>query len=388
MSDFFDDPRRRQSEEHAFDAERAERAGDLAAARAKYAAAARLEQEVAMQVPASAARVRSVLAISAVALWLRGEAWGDAATAACAFLAQPDLLTPQGRTDLRVLLDRAWRTEEIERAVGRDGSYASLETRLSGGLVRGALAPAVVVAERRVVLPPMLLRTAEWKTGRQYRKAGPSALAASYVVYEAPALAASYGIRLYVGTSNQQTIQGGTPRPQEVIDWFLEIAASAAAGPEALARLISDERYARAFLRGFRDLAPDGGVVGEVSFSSNVGGRPSVRTTLAPSSRGELTRALAAEEGARDMSRDGVLKSINLRGSAPSIHIEVGPQTVQRFRLRKGEHDDTIGPKLNRRVRVVGAVKRRPDGEEENWAHDVLVIEPPGQARPDEAQNA
>lgn len=118
---FFADPRRRRSEELAFFAEQAERSGDIATALATYADAARLEEENAMEIPADAPRVRTVLAISTVALWLRAEQWEEAARAGCAFLAAPAALTPDGRRELKSLVDRAWRVGRRRGAARRPG---------------------------------------------------------------------------------------------------------------------------------------------------------------------------------------------------------------------------------------------------------------------------
>lgn len=117
---FFDDPRHRRSEELSFFAERAERTGDLPAGLAQYADAAELEEKNALEVPGEVPRVRGVLAISAVALWLRAGRWDEAARAGCAFLATPDALTPDGRRELQSLVDRARRSSGLEMVLGRD----------------------------------------------------------------------------------------------------------------------------------------------------------------------------------------------------------------------------------------------------------------------------
>jgi len=67
----FDDPRSRESEETAFDAERLERAGKLEEARALCARAALLEEVVTADVPPSQPRIKMVLATSSIALWVR-----------------------------------------------------------------------------------------------------------------------------------------------------------------------------------------------------------------------------------------------------------------------------------------------------------------------------
>lgn len=113
---FFLDPRRRRSQDLAFAAERADDAGDVTGALASYAEAAKLEEENALDVPGDVPRVRSVLAISAVVLWLRAEKWEEAARAGCAFLAAPHALTPDAVRELRSLVDRAWRSMVCSRA--------------------------------------------------------------------------------------------------------------------------------------------------------------------------------------------------------------------------------------------------------------------------------
>lgn len=107
MKAFLEDPRGRKSEELAFEAERAWKAGDRTRAINLFAQAAQLEYDVAKEVPADKSRVRSVLAISAVALWNDAEKYDEASRVACEFLSRPEALTEQGRRELQVLLERA-----------------------------------------------------------------------------------------------------------------------------------------------------------------------------------------------------------------------------------------------------------------------------------------
>lgn len=90
MTGFLEDARGRQSEALAFEAERTWKAGDQARALSLFAQAADLEYQVARDVPGDQARVRGVLAISAVALWIDARRYEDAARAACEFLARPE----------------------------------------------------------------------------------------------------------------------------------------------------------------------------------------------------------------------------------------------------------------------------------------------------------
>jgi hypothetical protein len=93
-------PRHRRSLALVSLAEQADRAGDRAAARDRWAEAARLEEQEALELPAGDPAVATLLAMAAITLWIRAERWAEAARAAAAFLSRPDLLTPTGRADL------------------------------------------------------------------------------------------------------------------------------------------------------------------------------------------------------------------------------------------------------------------------------------------------
>lgn len=371
---FFTDPRRERSQELTVFAEDKVSKGDFAGARSDYAEAARLEEENARDVDAAFPKVRSVLAISAVALWLRSEQWDEAARAGCTFLAEPGKLLPDGQRELQKLVDRAWRTREVERAVGEGGKYMPIEATLSGGLVRQGLAPSNLVGEYRDVLAPLLIRVAEWRSQKKYRRAGPSALTHRYDIFEAPAIGSSYALRLYVGADAAQLADGIAP-PTEIVEQFLALAAAATSGPDELRALVGDDAYTKAFLRSFRELAPDGKNVGRVEFGAMVRGITTVAASLVPETRECLTRALRThEKEEKPIECVGVLKTINIRGDEPRIAIDT-PDGVRHFRIAKGEHDDTIGPKFNRTVRIVGMRRVNEAQEADDWADDVVLLE-------------
>jgi hypothetical protein len=377
---YFDNPDHRRSEELAFAAERAERGGAIDVARTAFAEAAKLEENAAWKIPESEPRLRSLFGISAVSLWLKAAEWDDAARAGCTFLAFPKFLTPDGRRELESLVDRAWRSRELSTVFGRErDAFVGLETRLLGGSIRAGVAPAGIVAERREVLVPMLYRVAEWRGRRKFRRAGVSSFAASLEVVEAPARAASFGVRLFVGSIGQQVTAGEPNHPRDIISGFLELASAAA--EDRLASVSEDADYTRAFARAFRDLAGDGTHVASVEFAqvdARSGGRP---ISLGPQQRTALTAILTQVDRARPLQLDGVLKSVNLRGREPTIWIEREKDPPVRLRIAKGEHDDTIGPKLNRPVRVIGRHDVSEDGEAEEWADDVVLLEDIGNER-------
>lgn len=104
MNDYLDDPRLAEAEADVFEAEAAERRGDLAEASSRYRRAADRYTEVAFEVPVSLPKTRAVWAVSAVAASSRGRDFERAAALAERFLAEDAGLTPAGREELRELL--------------------------------------------------------------------------------------------------------------------------------------------------------------------------------------------------------------------------------------------------------------------------------------------
>ncbi len=380
MTGFLQDARGQQSEALAFEAERAWKAGDQAQALALFAQAAELEYQVAREVPGDQARVRGVLAISAVALWVDARRYDDAVRAACEFLARPEMLTEQARSDLQVLLERAFREKALAQSISNLTDAVPLEVKLAGGLVQSGIAPAALIRERQEVVTALVVRAAEWHMRRPFRKAGAARQITDRIrFFEAPAAAASYGIRLFVASSGPSALPGTQAEsigPEQAVAEFLAIAAAAQEGPEALRRLVDQEAYLKTFMVGFRDMAPDGTTIGTVTFSS-----PSWRSTVppvafAPTHRQRLTAGLLAQLGAEErVEVEGMLKEVNLRGRRPYIGVETADGDLSRFLIKRGQLDDTIGPKLNRRVLVSGIKREKTDGTVVKDALDVVLLE-------------
>ena len=380
MTSFLQDARGQQSEALAFEAERAWKAGDQTRALSLFAQAADLEYQVAREVPGDQARVRGVLAISAVALWVDARRYDDAARAACEFLARPELLTEQGRSDLQVLLERAFREKALAQSISNLTDAVPLEVKLAGGLVRAGIAPAALIRERQEVVTALVVRAAEWHIRKPFRKAGAARQITDRIrFFEAPAAAASYGIRLFIASSGPPALPGMNAEsigPEEAVAEFLAIAAAAQEGPDALRQLVDQEAYLKTFMIGFRDLAPDGATVDTVTFSS-----PSWRSTVRPLAfnpqhRQRLTAGLLAQLGAEErVEIEGMLKEVNLRARRPYIGVETADGDLSRFFIKRGQLDDTIGPKLNRRVLVSGIKRERTDGTVVKDALDVVLLE-------------
>ena len=103
----FDDPRGRQSEELAFEAERAERGGDEKRARALFAQAAELEEQVVADTDPAEPRVKSVLAVSSVALWYKAHRFIRAQALARHYLAMGAAADSESVQELRALIRKA-----------------------------------------------------------------------------------------------------------------------------------------------------------------------------------------------------------------------------------------------------------------------------------------
>jgi hypothetical protein len=348
---------------------------------ALFTQAAELEYAVAREVPADKPRVRSVLAISAVALWNEARRYDEAARAACEFLARPEMLTEQGRADLQGLLERAFRERALARALGDMGDAIPLEIKLDGGLVRRGIAPAALVRERQEVVTALVVRAAEWRLRKPFRKAGGASqeILDGVRFFEAPATPASYGIRLYVASGRPGT-QGGQAGasigPEQAVAEFLAIASAAREGPEALRARVDDEAYLKTFMVGFRDLAPDGATVASVVFSSPTWRTQAAALHFEPRHRHDLTKGLLAQlTPVHRVEMEGILKVVNLKARRPYLGVETDDGDLAQFTINRGELDDTIGPKLNRRVRVSGVRKLRRDGTVTKEALDIALLE-------------
>ena len=256
-----------------------------------------------------------------------------------------------------------------------------LEVKLAGGQVQAGIAPAAVIRERQEVATALVVRVVEWKPGKAFRKAGAACEVTEHLqFFEAPVAAASYGIRLFVAANGPAALRGVGDvafGPEEAVAEFLAIAAAAQAGPEALRALVEDEAYLKAFMLGFRDMAPDGATVGTVTLST-----PTFRSTLPPlrfepAHRQRLTDGLLAQlRGDERVEMEGMLKEVNLRARPPHIGVETADGDCVRFFLKRGQLDDTIGPKLNCRVRVSGVKRTKNDGTVVKNALDVVLVEP------------
>lgn len=118
MDDFFNHENHRKSEEFAFHAEQAERQGYAEEARLNYIKAAKLEEMILSIIPTksllpnelrSLRKIRSLLGISAISLWIKAHQWNEAIRTWVTLLAKPETLIPEGRQEIELLVEVACR---------------------------------------------------------------------------------------------------------------------------------------------------------------------------------------------------------------------------------------------------------------------------------------
>lgn len=93
MTAYLDDPRRIEADGLARAAEGADRLARYDDAMRLYAQAATIEEAVAKSVPVAQPKLRSVLAVSAVALWAKAGRVDDVRRLAAVFMRTPEGLT-------------------------------------------------------------------------------------------------------------------------------------------------------------------------------------------------------------------------------------------------------------------------------------------------------
>lgn len=370
----FEDPRGQASEALAFQAERALRAGRTEEARRLFGEAAALEEKIVEDASADEPRVRSVLAVSAVALWYKAGDLEKVERLACRYMADGTVLDGPDHGELRNLLQRSWQEAALARHT-RDAEL--LELQLDGGEVDHGLAPATLTRDRQATTTAMLSRVAEMLASKPFRRRGGASreVTRQLQILEAPAAMGSYTVRLYVARSKQPEVPSSDPgslSPRAVIDRFLQIASAAMRDRDGLRQLVPDEQYRLAFLSELRDLAPDGKHVASVTFrhASRSPTSPAIR--YEPEQRSYLTQVLEHAEPTDQVEvMEGYLKAVNLRSKRPKLEL-VDRKKVTTIFFERQAFEDTIGPKLNRLVRVT-CRKHATETRGEWWAIDIAL---------------
>lgn len=340
------DPRGQEADELSWLADKEMRRGRLAEARNFYARAAAIEQSIALDSIDDPIRVRSVLAVSATALWYKAARWTEVQLLAHRWLAEPDRLTPDARAELRRLLQRSW--SESQFTAEELDEMLPVEIRLMGGAVGHGLAPAKTVKRKEERFIAMLERTGEWRLGFAYREAGMSPLAQKLDVLQAPASAASYGIQLYVRSSMQSADGNTSLSTSELLTSLFDLLSTP---PEKLEVRVENERYHQVFLDVLRDLSADGEQVTDVVYSS-----PTWRVRLPEVHLNAEIHARVAKVREKRRERPAVITGrlcgVHLTQSVRWIEIEVDGRRARRIEIEGARWDEQLGKLLRGEVRA------------------------------------
>jgi hypothetical protein len=122
MNAWFKDPRVEKAELDAFEADRAERRGDLSTALPLHKKAGEGFAVVALRVPADHPKTRSALAIAAVASFARAGDFGQAVKYGRRFLAEGDALSEHGRRELREMISEYSKVIPAARTTSQQSS--------------------------------------------------------------------------------------------------------------------------------------------------------------------------------------------------------------------------------------------------------------------------
>jgi len=373
---YYNDPSHRRSEEAAVKAERAVRAKQRQEAERFYREAAEAELTVAVRVgdDGSEPVLRSLFAVSTVALFFKAKDFAKARNSAYLFLARPECLSSDGRDELEGLLAKIAREASLKQLMTEQPNAAALDLVLSGGQVGHGLIASRATIPRREAFQSLVDRAWELKGGRDFRRRGIST--ANVLLLEQATYSGSFGLRFIIMQKDERpNPSNDEPSARDVASYILELAKLATTSPDHLKDEVEDPAYAKAFLTAFRDLAADGKAIGSITLGYAATFDESV--TLSHTVREQITTTLRTldDREATPIRLEGVLKVVHLRGSEPKIGIEDLEGKYHELRIERGTQDDTIGAKVNRHVIVQGVKDLERDGERDNWAHDVQVAE-------------
>lgn len=353
------------SERLAAEAEEAARRGDRDAVRVLYAKAAEAEEQALAAIDPAKSRTFGVTAVSAGALWLKGDALDRAQAVIIRALASVGL-PAFAQTQLKELLQRVW-DEEGQRAAGVQFLPQDVLVSVKGGQVIRGGAPLDLVVEKVKGIQSFFHRTAEMLLRRPYRKRGPAEediqqMCRPWVIQAQPG---SYQFAVRIQRPAQtELFPDPVPELVEISSTFLSVLRASAEDPEgALPALVPDAEYRPTFVELARNLAPTGKTCERLEVRAADAPTASA-IVLDPETRKEARRTLKKlrpkEAGkAADARRQvrGILRAVHLDRDWLDVVLPDG----QRIHVKGVDEvvDDVIGPMVNRHV-VVDVVERGP----------------------------
>ena len=325
-----------------------------------YRAAAEAERAAFTLIPFSRPRTRGLLAVSEVSLLEAANDLAEAERRAHEILALGGL--PDFAHD--ELLDLALRIRHSQHAESKSWrlSYESLIVALKGGGIRvGGFAPLDQIQSKMQQIHNYIIRVAEMVSGSAFRSKGgpPLDLTEAFIPMIGPSMPGSYSFAVRVESPAQLSLpifaNSDTDPSQITSKSFSILSALGSANLEQFESEVEDERYQGIFLRMVRNLAPTGQDISEIEVSRKY---EFDTVSLNSSSRSPLNRRIHATRSIRSLEtkHEGVLRALHL-DKEWVILVENGREV--RLRTDPNEvFDDVVGPMVNRRVRVLGHLRR------------------------------
>ena len=348
----------RRSEQYASEAEIFAHSGEEVTAQLTYEKAANAERMALAALGDDKPRTYGITAVSAVALYLKAAKWSDARFLAYRCLGS-GLLPEFAWQQMQDLLDSIKLQE-----VGIDGNAQMLVSARGGTIVTGG-APWDVVLPQMQRVVSLFQRTAEYIQKIPHRKRGlPSKLIQdSYKPWIFQAEPGSYQFAVCLQQTRQLSMLEHDISSDQIVDQLFNILDVCVSSPsERMSDIVSNDDYARTFLKLTRDLAP----TEKASFSYLDVQAPAADhlITLSSAVRFNISKALLGRQqhvpNTTEEVVHGVLRALHLNQDWIEVVTEKERENL-RILGAGDEVDDRIGPMVNQPVlvRVARAGEKR-----------------------------
>ncbi len=352
----YDSPELKMSQEKSFLAEKAWKDGRKLEALKLFEEAAANEEKIAQSIVGQN-KLRSILSVSALSLWFRAQNYEKAENFAYECLAQRNEFSSEGISEIKSCLEQIWRDKDLGSLF--QSGFFPIEVKLEGGRIRKGLAPASIVRERQECIVSLLSRINEYQLEipfRQNRKSKEHS-DISPEIFEVPALAASYGIRLFV-SSKQNLHNAGEKNTERLISKFLEIANLIHQNPAELSKLVSDTFYRQSILEDFKNISPEGEKLERVQISCPHWLFQGQESTFLVEDRNRIVAAYREEikQQSREIEISGLIRLVSYKkkGNFAIIEIETDLEFRNDFpvylKVEVSKDRDDLGSFLNKRV--------------------------------------
>ena len=263
--------------------------------------------------------------------------------------------------ELRDLWEQIHFQRELDRhgIAVRDGE---LQLSLSGPEVGNGLAPYNEIYGRVDNTATLITRTAERKSGREFRERGSPAkeIRENYRTLVSVPRQGSFAVTLKFGNPIQGTLPGMFDTTS-VVDEFMDLLGLLNSSRiRDLQDLIPDPAYLRNFFGLAKKIAPDGERVRQVGFIVKSGDKErSVALTTPSAELVALSLPAIPNADAEPVTMQGVLRYADATpGSGDQIRVvDIEKDVTHRVQVPTGMMNDIVRPMWDRRVVITGMLR-------------------------------